>query len=94
MVEPKWNPETKKMEFPKPEPGKKTVAGDDVYFAIPKSTINRLATIARKDGAQTVEATTPQGEQAQNTRLAKPYIMAVINDLLATREAKAQPEKK
>jgi len=91
MAEPKWNPATKRMEFPKPEPGKKTVAGDDVYFAIPKSVINRLAKIARADGAQTVEATTPQGEQAQNTRLAKPYILAVINDLLTAREA--QPKK-
>ena len=88
MVAPKWNPETKKMEFPKPEPGQKAVAGDDVYFAIPKSTINKLAALARKDGAETVVATTPQGEQAQNTRLAKPYIMAVINDLLSAREAK------
>ena len=86
--EPKWNPETKKMEFPTPEPGKKTIAGDDVYFAIPKATINKLANIARLDGAQTVEATTPQGEQAQNTRLAKPYINAVINDLILARSSK------
>jgi len=85
MAEPKWNPETKRMEFPKPEPGKQTVAGNDTYVAIPKSVIAQLAAIARKDGAQTVEATTPQGEQAQNTRLARPYIMAVINDLIAVR---------
>lgn len=89
MVAPKWNPETKKMEFPKPEPGKSTVAGDDVYMAIPKATINRIAKLAKADGAQVVEATTPQGEQAQCTRLAKPYIMALINDLLSAREAKA-----
>ena len=94
MAEPKWNPATKKMEFPKPEPGKKTVAGDDVYFAIPKATINRLAKIARADGAETVAATTPQGEQAQNTRLAKPYIMAVIDDLLKAREAKTESKGK
>lgn len=90
--EPKWNPETKKMEFPKPEPGQKTVAGDDVYFAIPKKLINRIANVARQDGAQTVEATTAQGEQAQNTRLAKPYIFALINDLLDAREPKATPK--
>ena len=90
MTGPKWNPETRKMEFPKPEAGKATVAGDDTYVAIPKSVIAQLAKIARSDGAQTVKATTPQGEQAQATRLARPYILAVINDLITARSSKAK----
>lgn len=82
----KWNPATKKMEFPKGEKAGVADTSNDVYVVIPKSTINELAKLALKDGAEVVKATTDRGQQAQNTRLARPYILAVIQDFLNSRK--------
>ena len=85
----KWNPATKKMEFPKEEAKVAGVAATDItYVPLKNSVIAAIAAVARKDGAQTVKATTPQGEKGQNTRLATPYISALIADFLEARKGK------
>jgi len=87
----KWNPATKKMEFPKVEPGAKAtgerVPRTHTLVSISKATLKSLADIARKDGAQIAEATSEQGAGAQNTRLATPYILAVVDEYINSRNA-------
>ena len=92
---PVYNPVTKKMEFPKAEAKAKgeRVARTHTLVAISKVTLAALAGLAREDGADPVEASTEQGLGAQNTRLATPYIVAAIADLLAYRESHRQPAK-
>jgi len=89
MPEPKYNPQTKKFEFPKPEPGKVAVAADDAYVAIPKATMKILAGYGVADGG-TVNAETDKGKDIQRSKLAKIYVLQAIQNFIDARNASAQ----
>ena len=90
MTEPKFNPTTGTVEFPKPEAAKEKAAPEEmVYMAIPKNTVAQLVTLAKKDGAD-LSAETAKGEQAKATKAARVYVLGAIGMLLNARKSSKQ----
>ena len=89
MVQPKYDPTTKKFVFPKEEAkvAGKPAPTDMVYMPIPKVTVAALAGLAVKDGAQ-VNAETEKGKDIQRSKLARLYVLQAVADLIAARQGK------
>ena len=80
MSQPKYNPQTKKFEFPKDEPV--TAAPSDLaYVAIPKSTMAQLVKFGKADGAQMAGAT-EKGTQIAESKVARIYVLQSIQDMI------------
>ena len=85
MAQPKYNPQTKKFEFPKDE--KVTAAPSDMaYMAIPRSVVAQLVKFGKADGAQ-MTGTTEKGTQVAESKVARIYILQAIQDLIDVRNA-------
>ncbi len=84
MTAPKYNPQTKKFEFPKGE----SVAepSEFAYVAIPKTTIAQLAAIGKKDGAE-IKGGTDRAIQTNETKVARVYVLQAISDWLDARKS-------
>ena len=84
MTQPKYNPQTKKFEFPK---GTTVAAPDMAYIAIPRNTVAQLVKFGKADGA-TIAGTTKKGTQVAESKVARIYILQAIQDLIDARSRK------
>jgi len=83
MAQPKYNPQTKKFEFPKDAPA--TAAPSDMaYMAIPRSVVAQLVKFGKADGAQMI-GTTEKGTQVAESKVARIYVLQAIQDLIDAR---------
>ena len=89
MVEPRYDPASKKFVFPKEEAkaAGKPAPTDMVYMAIPKATVVTLSGLAVKDGAA-VNAETEKGKDIQRSKLARLYVLQAVADLIAARQGR------
>ena len=83
MAQPKYNPQTKKFEFPKDAPAT-SAPSDMAYVAVPRTTIAQLVKFGKADGAQMV-GTTEKGTQVAESKVARIYILQSIQDLIDVR---------
>jgi len=86
MTDPKFDPITGKVVFPKPEAKAVVVPTDMAYVAIPKATIVKLAKLAAKDGAD-LKADTQKGSLVKASKAARMYVLGAIETLLTKRGA-------
>ena len=85
MTQPKYNPQTKKFEFPKDAPAT-SAPSDMAYVAIPRAVMATLVKFGKADGAQ-MTGTTEKGTQVAESKVARIYILQAIQDLIDARNA-------
>jgi len=83
MAQPKYNPQTKKFEFPKDAPAT-SAPSDMAYVAIPRPVMAQLVKFGKTDGAQMVGAT-EKGTQVAESKVARIYVLQAIQDLIDAR---------
>jgi len=84
MVEPRYDPATKKFTFPKGGEATAAAPTEFAYMAIPKAMVAKLARFAEADGA-TVMGTTDKGKDIARSKLARIYVLQAIQDLVDAR---------
>lgn len=84
MTQPKYNPVTKKMEFPKGEAVSEP--SEFAYVAISKTTIAKLAGFGKQDGAE-IKGGTERAIQTAETKVARVYILTAIDEFINARNA-------
>jgi len=88
----KWNPQTKKFEFPKPVEGKKRAApvrGDIAMISIPNSIYDQCIAAAKADGANFKNKDgKDEYRDGRARRTVRLYVIQGVTDLLASRSKK------
>ena len=90
-VQPKYNPATKKFEFPKPTEGKKRAApvrGDISMISIPNSVYDTLLGYAKADGGDYKKDGVDAPHSWKARQLVKLYAIQAINEFAANRSKK------
>ena len=88
MVQPKYNPQTKRYEFPKPVVGKKRAApvrGDISSVSIPNSVFDRVLAAAEHDGADIKINGVREPRRWKARGVVKLYTLQAIEEFLAAR---------